>query len=83
MSQKSGAGYTTLDGPTRRFCLHDAVTTRTGQFRANLPDHLKPLRHIFQHFRNIFSQMLQLPTTVRARFLLRQILPHFAGQMIW
>jgi hypothetical protein len=82
MSQKSGAGYTMLDRPTWHFCLHDAIATRTGQLGANLPNYLESLRHIFQHFRNIFSQMLQLPTLVRARFLPRQILPRFAGQMI-
>ena len=62
--------------------LHDAFAARAGQLRSNLPDHFEARRHVLQHFRNVFAEMFQLSATVRAGGLLRQILSHFARQML-
>jgi len=61
---------------------HDPLATRTSQLGTNLADHFEAQRFDFQHLRNIFAEMLQLATAVRASFLLREIGSHFRGSAL-
>ena len=80
--QQSRSRNAALDRTARRFGLHDAFAARAGQLRSHLTDHFESRRHVLQNFRNIFAQRLQLAAAVRTSFLLRQILPHFARQVL-
>ena len=59
MRQQSRTSHAALDGTARRCRLHDAIATRAGQLRANLPNHFESRRHVLQNFRNVFTQMVQ------------------------
>src|ERR1700694_3956373 len=83
MRQKSRACYTSCDRPARRFRLDDSFTAHACQLGTNLADHFEAQRFNFQHLRNIFAEMLQLATAVRASFLLREIGSHFPWQVRW
>ena len=52
------------------FRLHDPLTTCASQLGTNLADYFEARRFDFQHLRNIFAEMLQFTSTIRASFML-------------
>jgi len=64
--QESGSGHATLDRARRCRRLHDRIAAGAGELGAHVPNHFEAHRLEFEHLADIFAQMLELATTVRA-----------------
>ncbi len=82
MRQQPRSGQSSGERPVRRRGLNDAVTGRTREPGANMPDHTEARGHVFENFGNVLAQCLQGAATVRAAVIRRPVFDRFARQVI-
>lgn len=66
MGQQTRARQAAFEGPAGRWHLHDAGAAGASQPRTHVPNDVESRRHVFQLFRHVLAQLLELAIAVRA-----------------
>ena len=81
MRKKCGSCNAALDRTARRRSFHDAIASRARKLRTHMADDLEVLRDVLQLLADIFSELTQLATALRAALTMRKVRHDLARQM--
>ena len=81
MRQQPWSGKPAIDGPRWRGRLHDPVAGIAAQLRANMADDLEAGTHPLQHLGDVFAELPQPATAVRAGVMVGQVGVDFARKV--